>query len=619
MALNKRRWIRWAVYTIGTVVLLALLADLILLPLIVKSKFDATLQELDAGAVSFNLDHASLWGSQFSAIRVGQIEVPLLSVRYRPQTVIGGHLDSIEVVGARIRVNPATESMFSRSEPASSGKPASSTHNALPFKRVVLSSCILVVGTDAHEVEVPFGGELNPSADGGSRIAFTASVFNRPLRIKGVFDPARPMADLTADVDDLEVASILAALPQAGALESFNAGGRITLHGDFKLNDKTQALVASAQLSAGWVAARGGGRVLVARPFALQIDTALGADWRPTKLDATLNAPNVSLDRNAVLALKFHANATALQTMLFSLEVGNSVWGVQLNSGQITGLLDHGPQLQISTACRGWGHLPQSASDALLRAGINVDGLGPAMLNGKLSARLPGLSGAASRDWHVDFSDGQVALERGALQLTNAGIAIGNLNALIPISASAGPTGFDLTLRDGANVAANELESRWSGPQRLKPNDPKVDLADLTLLGQDAHLAASWGKEGLLWQAQRAGVAPASGADGYRSAERLARLGGRGNRPDQRRRKCRGHFRFADRRIVAGIPGRADPPRRSAGGSGSILPAIERLQDEQGSEPVDLSRGWPERTYESGVGWEKCVCREIGFRRRAAQ
>ncbi len=123
-----------------------------------------------------------------------------------------------------------------------------------------------------------------------------------------------------------------------------------------------------------------------------------------------------------------------------------------------------------------------------------------ATLAGHFSARMPGLIGSTSRDWHADFSEGQVALERGALRLTEAGIAIDDLSAAIPISASAGPSGIDLVLRDGANIAANELESRWSGPERLRPNDAKVDLADLTLLGQDAHLLASWGKDGLVWQ-----------------------------------------------------------------------------------------------------------------------
>lgn len=500
MGLNKRRWIRWAAGGVLALFLLALLADLILLPLIVKSKFDATLKELDAGDVSFHLDHASLWGSQFSAIRVGQIEVPLLSARYRPLTVIGGHLDSIEAVGARIQIDPGTESIFSKSKSKTSEKSGSSAGKTLPFKRVLLSSCILVVGTAEHQVEIPFDGELNPSPNGGSRIVFTANVFNRSLRVEGTMDPTRGVANLTGDADGLEVASILAALPQSGVLKSVNAGGRIALHGEYQLSEKGQSFSASAKLSDGWMAARAAGRVLVARPVALQIETLLDKDWHPAKFEATLDSPSVSIDRNVTVALKFHAHQDSPRKMVFGLNVGNSVWGAELDAGQISGLLDRAPLLNISSACRGWGHLPQSASDALLRAGISVDGLGRATLAGNFSARLPGLSGSTSQDWHVDFSEGRVVLERGALRLTEAGIAIDDLSAAIPISASAGPTGVDLVLRDGANIAANELESRWSGPERLRPNDSKVDLADLTLLGQDAHLVASWGKGGLVWQ-----------------------------------------------------------------------------------------------------------------------
>lgn len=501
MGPKRKKWIRWAAGGIAALLVLAWLANLILLPLIVRSKFDATLRQLDAGTVSFNLDHASLWGSQFSAIRVGQIEVPLLSVRYRPLKVIGGNLDSIEVVGARIQLDSGIESMFSPPKSAHSEKPASSGGKALPFKRVLLSSCILVVGGADRQVEIPFGGELNPSPDGASRIVFTASVFNRSLHVEGTFDPARRLANLTADADGLEVASILAELPQTAALNSIHAGGRIALHGDYQLNDKTQILHANAKLTDGWLAARAAGRVLVARPVAMRIDTSLGDDLRPTKLEATLDTPSVSVDRNAAVSLKFHVQETSPQKLGFDLAFGNSVWGGQLNAGQVAGLLDHGSQLTISTACRGWGHLPQSASDALLRAGISVDELGRATLAGNLSARLSGLSGTANHDWHVDLSDGQLALERGALRLTDAGIAVNDLSASLPVSVSVGPAGIDLLLKDGANVAANELESRWSGPERLRPNDPTVDLADLTLLGQDAHLVATWGKVGLVWQA----------------------------------------------------------------------------------------------------------------------
>ena len=211
-----------------------------------------------------------MWGSQFSAIRIGQIKVPLLAARYNPLTVIGGHLDSIEAIGARIQIDSGTESMFSRPKSAPSEKRASSGGKALPFKRVILSSCTLVVGTSDRQVEIPFDGELNPSPAGGSRIVFTANVLNRTFRIQGTLDPARSLADLTADANDLEVASILAALPPTDLLNSVHAGGRIALHGEYRLSDKTQSLSAGAKLSDGWLAARAAGRVVVARPIAVR-------------------------------------------------------------------------------------------------------------------------------------------------------------------------------------------------------------------------------------------------------------------------------------------------------------------------------------------------------------
>ncbi len=494
MAKRYPRWSKWLGAAALLLLLVLWLANAFLLPAIVRAKFAATLGQLNAGPVSFRLDHASLWASGFSDVRVGDIHVPAMDVRYRPLTVIGGNLDSIDIVGAQIRVDLDHRTSLLGSSTASSGtarKPA----GALPFQRVGLSTCILVVQHAGREAQFPFGGQLTTAPEGGSKIQFKAILFNTPLDIQGVFDPARRSADLTATSDGLEVASVLAVLPQPRGMESVHAGGQLGLRVNYHLRDGAQRTTASVKVSDGWLAARTAGQLIVARPVELSVNTALDRDFHPAELDVALTAANVALNGNVSAALDVRARRVSPEKTSFTVALNNPQWSLRLSDGNFTGLLNGAAQISASATCSASGRMPPSASDALLRQGIDVNALGRGELNGKLTARLPGTAKASASDWHVDLADGQFTLGRGAIRLTNAGVVLEHLSALLPITASAGPSGAELVLRQDANVAATEIQSRWSGPQRLRPIDPKVDLADLTLLGQDAHLLATWGKQ----------------------------------------------------------------------------------------------------------------------------
>ena len=414
---KHRRRARWWIGG-GAVALLLVglwLADSILLPIVVRQKFAASLENLSGGPVSFHLDHTSLWGSQFSRVRVAGLEVPLLSVAYQPWAVIRGHLDSIDVIGARITVNGDDPGLpgTSGAKPTQ-GSSAATGSGSLPFKTINLSSCLLVLKAKGKELQTSFDASLSPSVGGASSVDLTGNVLNTPLKLSGSFDAAHHTADLALKADGLEVAAIMAVLPPISGLESIHAGGTLSINGHYILGPRGQGISASLNGVNGWLAARAAGRVVVARQIKVQISGDLGNSFQIDSLNAEITSPILALDQNFTAAATFHVRSTSDHQFNFDLNLDSPQFDLELDKGNVMGLLNAAEQIQIASDIRIRGYVPPSLSDTLLRKGIDVSELGRGLLVGKVKAQLPGIRNADRQAWRGELSAGNLSLARTA-------------------------------------------------------------------------------------------------------------------------------------------------------------------------------------------------------------
>src|ERR1041385_376258 len=145
---HLRRAIRYVeILLIG--VALVLLAQIFLLPALVRHQVSSALHGLGLQNVAFDIQSASAWGAEISNIRStdsDRARVNRVSVRYSPIAVVFGKLQSIQIAGADIdlRMTGGTVDLGPLAQlRASSSSSDSSSSSAVPFQRVELLSSVL--------------------------------------------------------------------------------------------------------------------------------------------------------------------------------------------------------------------------------------------------------------------------------------------------------------------------------------------------------------------------------------------------------------------------------------------------------------------------------------------
>src|SRR5438876_9442784 len=87
----------------AVILCILLLAQLFLLPLVVRRQVKTSLEALGLTDVRFVVQHASIWGAEISDLSAGEegrARVGRVIVAYSPWEVICGRLDSIVIGGA---------------------------------------------------------------------------------------------------------------------------------------------------------------------------------------------------------------------------------------------------------------------------------------------------------------------------------------------------------------------------------------------------------------------------------------------------------------------------------------------------------------------------------------
>jgi len=241
---HARRIRRWSVRLIaGGLICLGVvwLVQMLLLPVIINQQFAKALDRLGFAHPKFQVKHASITGAEVADIRAGEdnaIEINRITVTYSPIKVLAGHLDTIIIAGAEIKLaigNGKTKLISPHDSKSSSG-------NSLPFDRIEVRSSTLKVDWEDRHFWLPVDGAMEVEAN--EKLKLSARTFFRgvDVPITGTLTDGFKNFSVHAQAQDITVAGLLSALPQRWTKSIPAIGGALNLDAELQKSASEYAL-----------------------------------------------------------------------------------------------------------------------------------------------------------------------------------------------------------------------------------------------------------------------------------------------------------------------------------------------------------------------------------------
>src|SRR4051812_16753867 len=193
-----------------------LLAQLLLLPSIVRRQVSQALHGLGLQNVAFDIQSASPWGAEISDIRStdsDRARINRVSVRYSPFAVMFGHLQSIQIAGADIDVRMKSGVLdlgpLAQLHSSSSSDSASSAGASIPFQRITLLSSVLRLTWDDRQLQLPIQGSLAVTHTGTLDVDISTFFAGSDIPITGTIDSARSSLTLYTASQQIDAPSLL--------------------------------------------------------------------------------------------------------------------------------------------------------------------------------------------------------------------------------------------------------------------------------------------------------------------------------------------------------------------------------------------------------------------------
>ena len=236
MTPRRRKWL----FAIGLFAILIAgglwISYIRLLPWIVRREVNAAFASVGLSNVKFDVTQASLFGTRIEGTGGGeeQIGIGAVAVRYSPWDAINGELKSISVSNARIELDLDAPTQLGGS---TSTKAASDTSFELPFERLELIKCALVLKRGDRELRLPIDGSIvRRAAKNAADLTIASAIARSDLHVSGAIDGATGRAHFTASASNVQPQRLLALLPPQVSRDIDDAGGRVTFALDYKFD-----------------------------------------------------------------------------------------------------------------------------------------------------------------------------------------------------------------------------------------------------------------------------------------------------------------------------------------------------------------------------------------------
>jgi hypothetical protein len=239
MTPRRRKWLIGVALAAIVLAVGAWVAYLQLLPWIVRREVNSAFASVGLANVKFDVEQASLFGTRIEGTGAGDddaVGIGDVSVRYSPWDAINGELRSITVSNARLEIDldePLTLGAGAKNEGG-----ASDASFELPFERLELNRCALVLKRGGQELRLPIDGSIIRRADAkdAADLTITSAIATSNLHVSGAIDGAAGRAHFTASASDVNLERLLALLPPDVTRDVDDAGGKVTFALDYRFD-----------------------------------------------------------------------------------------------------------------------------------------------------------------------------------------------------------------------------------------------------------------------------------------------------------------------------------------------------------------------------------------------
>jgi len=245
-----RKWTRRLAMGLGVAALIALGLWVWLVPALVERLVTAELEAVGLPSPLLRVRGLSLTHFEMTNLAAGEdgrLRIGAVGVDYSLSQLLGKRVDSIEILGFEAEIR--------RKDGAWDLGPLANLHAGagaeMPFRRITLLACTLVLELDGRRMRVPFSGTVESTGNDTLAIDLTTYPEGAPLRLAGTFNTKSQDFRLAVDGEVPEVAALLASAPPWVAAIPRHAGGAPTVRAAIARDKGVLSLDATAE-GAGW-------------------------------------------------------------------------------------------------------------------------------------------------------------------------------------------------------------------------------------------------------------------------------------------------------------------------------------------------------------------------------
>jgi hypothetical protein len=460
---RARRWVRRGLEVGVVAIAVGWFVQSVLLPWLIRDKVTDALAGLGFVGAAFEVRSASFWNTRLAGLTAagGDLAVGSLDVSYRPLSAASGELDVIRVGGAEVRLTIRNGKV--NLGPPAGPRDTSSTETtdrtsgdaSLPFARLEVASSALRVDWDGREFWLPVSGTVDNRGDGAAGLELHSFAFGSPLEIAGTLDLRRGTSHVTATAGQVDLAALLASVPETLGPVPVRAGGRAGLsvvhdrRADSAGGAKTTVTFTPTNV---WATADAGGRAVSIDGLSMDARVVLDDAFDVTSVGGRGSVAAVRVGdqriRDVALAVTTEGERVAVE-----ISARGEAWRVDALNVSAAGLLGARPgqDVELAAAVGTAARIPREVLAKLSAAGVDAAGLGEARVEARATATLGRSEGNGWR-WSADVPKLQLTLPAGNVA-GPGGAKLTGLAGVLNLGGKFGP--------DGGNVSL--LEESWIG------------------------------------------------------------------------------------------------------------------------------------------------------------
>ena len=529
------KWVVRGVRVVGLCAAAALVAYVAVLPGLVERRAVGSLRALGLRGASLEVRAVSLRSAEVANVRLdrqGRARAGSLAVLYRLSSLLGGRVGTVEVTGAEVE-------MALRGGELDLGPlgaiETSGEAGELPFDRVDLRACALVLDLEGVPLRVPVRGSVFHVGDGAGAVARRAEVAGGTLHLTGNAGSEAQKTRLLLDGRLPSIAALMASLPlpqpapEPGAPTltveppsvvvrrprreprlnelPVRLRGQLELQAAFEREPGYEQLKARVALLRGSVAVAVAGHQVAAEGVTLSVEGGWqrraeddGGQWYTAT--AHLGAGRATAAGETVRDLSLLAWKDSGDALAFEASAEGESWKLAKLAGKAPGLFAWLRKRKgVQTASATWaleGTPPTSVAALAAARGIDIGRVGRVAATGQATV---GLSERADGGWHwaISAPDVHVTVAPGDLALADGSALLRGAAADLRLRGDASAESLTVELLPGSRIALASATARV-GDARMSLAGGAGPSAELAVGEQAATLSAMRGSEGPTWR-----------------------------------------------------------------------------------------------------------------------